>query len=88
MSTLRGLDITSAADLSTAAASAELLTLPWDVRLEDWPEQYLAALPRGISRHVVRFAHLAGAVVAVKDGVSRQIIRRETEDDLFARETE
>ena len=28
------------------------------------------------------------AVVAVKDGVSRLIIRRETEDDLFARETE
>lgn len=67
MSTLRGLDITSAADLGTAAASAELLTLPWDVALEDWPEQYLAALPRGISRHVVRFAHLAGAVVAVKE---------------------
>ena len=67
MSTLRGLDITSAADLGTAAASAELLTLPWDVALEDWPEQYLAALPRGISRHVVRFAHLTGAVVAVKE---------------------
>ena len=28
------------------------------------------------------------AVVAVKDGASRLIIRRETEDDLFARETE
>ena len=67
MSTLRGLDITSAADLGTAAASAELLALPWSVPLEDWPEQHLAALPRGISRHVVRFAHLAGSVVAVKE---------------------
>lgn len=67
MSTLGGLDITSAANLSRTADSADLLALPWHLRLEEWPEEYLAALPRGISRHVVRFAHMAGSVVAVKE---------------------
>lgn len=62
-----GLEITSASPLNTPQASAELLTLPWDLPLEDWPERCLAALPRGISRHVVRFAHVAGSVVAVKE---------------------
>ncbi len=33
-----------------------LLELPWDVPLEEWPDEYLVPLPRGISRHVVRYA--------------------------------
>ncbi|XVX19699.1 DUF4032 domain-containing protein [Actinomycetota bacterium] len=45
----------------------ELLDLPWSLPLEDWPDEHLAALPRGISRHVVRFVRVAGRVLAVKE---------------------
>src|SRR5690348_17030691 len=44
-----------------------MLDLPWELPLEKWPEDYLAALPRGISRHVVRFVKLSGRVLAVKE---------------------
>lgn len=46
---------------------AALLDLPWHVPLEKWPEEHLVALPRGISRHVVRFAQAGGEVFAVKE---------------------
>ncbi|MGP4110740.1 DUF4032 domain-containing protein [Streptomyces sp. 4N509B] len=49
------------------AHPATLLDLPWDVPLAAWPEKYLVALPRGISRHVVRFASAGGEVFAVKE---------------------
>lgn len=54
-------------NITAAAADPELLDLPWDRGLEDWPMESLAALPRGISRHVVRFAHLGGSVIAIKE---------------------
>lgn len=44
-----------------------LLDLPWERPLEDWPQDVLAALPRGISRHIVRFVKLSGRVIAVKE---------------------
>ncbi|MGM7669593.1 DUF4032 domain-containing protein [Microbacterium sp. A93] len=62
-----GLDITTSVSAGSSEGAAELLRLPWDVPLVDWPESALAALPRGLSRHVVRFAHLEGSVVAVKE---------------------
>ncbi|MFS7874223.1 DUF4032 domain-containing protein [Streptomyces asiaticus] len=46
---------------------ASLLDLPWNIPLEEWPEEHLVALPRGISRHVVRFAQAGGEIVAVKE---------------------
>ncbi|MET7936407.1 DUF4032 domain-containing protein [Streptomyces sp. NPDC005322] len=46
---------------------ASLLDLPWNIPLEEWPEEHLVTLPRGISRHVVRFARAGGEVVAVKE---------------------
>ena len=46
-----------------------LLDLPWDMPLEEWPEWYLVALPRGISRHVVRFTRLEGRIYALKEVV-------------------
>ncbi|ONK09927.1 DUF4032 domain-containing protein [Streptomyces sp. MP131-18] len=49
------------------AHPATLLDLPWDVPLAEWPEKHLVALPRGISRHVVRFARAGSEVVAVKE---------------------
>ncbi len=62
--------------VTAAAGEHDLLFLPWDVSLEDWPEDTLVALPRGISRHVVRFVRLSGVVYAVKETVE-PIARRE-----------
>ena len=56
-----------ALDITAAAVDSALLDLPWDVPLEQWPSSLLAALPRGISRHVVRFVNLSGRVLAVKE---------------------
>ncbi|MDT0306607.1 DUF4032 domain-containing protein [Streptomyces sp. DSM 44917] len=49
------------------AQPANLLDLPWDVPLAEWPEKHLVALPRGISRHVVRFARAGSEVFALKE---------------------
>lgn len=48
-------------------ADPALLDLPWELPLESWPNETIAALPKGISRHLVRFAHLGGHVVAIKE---------------------
>jgi hypothetical protein len=63
-------------DISAAQPDPALLDLPWSTPLEDWPQDLLAALPRGISRHVVRFAHLSGGIVAVKE-IKADIARNE-----------
>ena len=44
-----------------------LTHLPWDGPLEDWPEDLVVALPRGISRHIVRFVRIDGVVYAIKE---------------------
>ncbi|NUK03783.1 DUF4032 domain-containing protein [Streptomyces lunaelactis] len=54
---------------------ALLLELPWHLPLEEWPEKYLVPLPRGISRHVVRYARAGADVVAVKELAERPAIR-------------
>lgn len=46
---------------------AALLELPWDRPLEQWPAEQLLGLPRGLSRHVVRFVRVQGVVYAVKE---------------------
>ena len=43
-----------ALQLLAAPSDPALLDLPWGTRLEEWPEDQLVVLPRGISRHVVR----------------------------------
>ncbi len=53
--------------IKAANVDPALLDLPWELPLEEWPEDILAALPRGISRHVVRFVNLSGRVLAVKE---------------------
>ena len=45
-----------------AQPDSRLITLPWATALADWPEENLVALPRGISRHVVRFVRVGTAV--------------------------
>ena len=66
----------SSLSITAAATDPALLDLPWHIPLEDWPAEYLAALPRGISRHIVRFAHLGGSVIAIKE-TSEDVARRE-----------
>ncbi len=56
-----------ALNITASRPDPALLDLPWELPLETWPEEYLAALPRGISRHVVRFVKLSGRVLAVKE---------------------
>jgi Domain of unknown function (DUF4032)/Lipopolysaccharide kinase (Kdo/WaaP) family len=56
-----------ALEITAARPDPALLDLPWATPLEEWPTSDLAALPRGISRHVVRFVKLSGQVIAVKE---------------------
>ena len=53
-----------------------ILGLPWDTPLEQWPDDVVVPLPRGLSRHVVRIVRLRERVYAVK----------ETQDDIAFRE--
>lgn len=62
--------------ITAAAPDPALLDLPWDLPLEQWPSDRLAALPRGLSRHVVRFARLSGTVIAVKE-IDAELAERE-----------
>lgn len=45
----------------------ELAFLPWSTPLETWPEDLVVALPRGISRHIVRFVRINAVVYAIKE---------------------
>jgi Domain of unknown function (DUF4032)/Lipopolysaccharide kinase (Kdo/WaaP) family len=65
-----------ALQITGAAPNPALLDLPWNTPLEEWPTSYLAALPRGISRHVVRFVRFSGGVLAVKE-IAEQPAQRE-----------
>ena len=56
-----------ALEITAARPDPALLDLPWSTPLEQWPTAHLAALPRGLSRHVVRFVKLSGKVIAVKE---------------------
>ena len=53
-----------------------ILGLPWDTPLEEWPDDVVVPLPRGLSRHIVRIVRLGDRVYAVK----------ETQDDIAFRE--
>ena len=56
----------------------ELAFLPWGTPLEEWPEDLVVALPRGISRHIVRFVRMNSVVYAVKE-VEEYYAQREYE---------
>lgn len=53
--------------IAATTVASQLLQLPWNLPLEHWPMKWLAALPQGISRHVVRFVNLDDRVIAVKE---------------------
>jgi hypothetical protein len=64
--------------ITAVAPDPALLDLPWDVPLVDWPEDVLAALPQGISRHIVRFVNHEGRVLAIKE-IGETVAYREYE---------
>lgn len=68
----------SALSITSAVPDPALLDLPWNLPLELWPDETIASLPKGISRHLVRFVHLGGYVVAVKE-TSAELAKREYE---------
>jgi hypothetical protein len=43
-----------------------LVTLPWHLSLDEWGDDVVVPLPRGISRHIVRIVRLGHDVYAVK----------------------
>ena len=63
---------------SSGPDPTDLLTLPWSTPLQDWPKENLVSLPRGISRHVVRFVRIGGIVYAVKE-ISQGLAEHEYE---------
>lgn len=67
-----------AINIKSMSVDPALLDLPWSIPLEKWPAEVLAALPRGISRHIVRFVNLNSNVIAVKE-ISSFVADREYE---------
>mgnify|MGYP000707557978 CR=1 FL=1 len=51
----------------SARPDSRLIPLPWGTPLAEWPTEHLVALPRGISRHVVRFIRVGSSVYAAKE---------------------
>ncbi len=64
--------------LTTLGAVTELLDLPYDVPLAQWDDPRLVQVPRGISRHVVRFIRAHGEIFAIKEATERYVLREHT----------
>ncbi|MDN5563216.1 MULTISPECIES: DUF4032 domain-containing protein [Luteococcus] len=58
----------------SAKPDARLIPLPWGTPLAEWPTEQLVALPRGISRHVVRFITVGDQVYAAKEVIEHAAI--------------
>jgi hypothetical protein len=43
--------------------------------LADWPDDLIVYVPRGISRHLVRFVEVGGEIFAVKEATDRYVVR-------------
>lgn len=73
-------DARHSTSLSITASSIDpgLLALPWSTPLDAWKSDHIVSLPKGLSRHLVRFANLSGRVVAVKE-TTGEMARREYE---------
>ena len=66
----------------------DFLDLPWHLALAHWPSERLVEVPRGISRHVVRFVNYDGTIYALKELPSRfaqreySLLRRLAEESI------
>jgi hypothetical protein len=63
---------------TSVGTNTELIGLPFDRPLAEWPDDLIVYVPRGISRHLVRFVELGGVVFAVKEGTDRFVLREHT----------
>ncbi|GAB3612102.1 DUF4032 domain-containing protein [Humibacter ginsengisoli] len=63
-------------NITAATVDPALLDLPWNLPLDRWSNEHIALLPKGISRHLVRFANLSGYVIAIKE-TTGEMARRE-----------
>lgn len=70
--------MSDALSITASEVDPGLLTLPWSTPLGEWPSSTIVSLPKGLSRHLVRFANLSGRVVAVKE-TTAEMARREYE---------
>ncbi|MCR2812832.1 DUF4032 domain-containing protein [Microbacterium sp. zg.Y1084] len=68
--------MSSALRITASTIDPALLSLPWSTSLAEWPSQHIVFLPKGLSRHLVRFANLSDKVVAIKE-TTEQMARRE-----------
>ena len=65
-------------NITAATVDPALLDLPWNLPLDQWSNEHIALLPKGISRHLVRFANLSGYVIAIKE-TTAEMAQREYE---------
>jgi hypothetical protein len=61
--------------ITTIGAATELLTLPLDQPLAEWTDPRIVQVPRGISRHVVRFVRAQNQIFAFKEATERYVLR-------------
>ena len=64
--------------ITAASSNPKMFMLPWELPLSQWPADLFVNLPRGISRHIVRFVHVGDEVYAMKE-ITRQVAEREYE---------
>jgi hypothetical protein len=61
--------------ITTLGAATELLTLPLDQPLAEWTDPRIVQVPRGISRHIVRFVRAHNQIFAFKEATERYVLR-------------
>ena len=61
--------------LTATLVDPDLLFLPWEIPLQEWDEETVAPIARGISRHIVRFVKVNSAIYAVKETVDEFAMR-------------
>jgi hypothetical protein len=62
-------------EVTTLGTNTEVLTLPFEQPLAEWRDDRIVYVPRGISRHVVRFVDVGGEVFAIKEATDRFVLR-------------
>jgi hypothetical protein len=64
--------------VTTLGTNTEVLTLPFERPLAEWSDSRIVYVPRGISRHIVRFVDVGGEVFAIKEATDRFVLREHT----------
>jgi hypothetical protein len=75
-SQVAAISVTDHFRLVARADQRAFLGLPWSLPLEEWPDDLVVEVERGIGRHVVRFVQLNGTYYALKE-LPQRIAERE-----------